>query len=280
LILINVELVNYALMNENPKFQKIYQFKLLFDQFLNKLENPSQDDIDFHVNKIKEIEDLTTDSNRYYVLWDQSKFAPLYVCKAFERECGFSAEYIKSQGIKLIYKIIDFKQISTLLKLHIWGAKSVNFIQDSPDPTSTQISIFGLKSKDKWGRWRTLMFSQKLLKFDKNGTAILSLLTISEITHIHNSNVIWYRVLTNTDIGRRSKIFFENSTKKEANDLFTYRELEILKLSAEKYTVSDIGKRLGISKNTVERHRKNMIAKCGVSSITGAIYISKILNLL
>lgn len=51
----------------------------------------------------------------------------------------------------------------------------------------------------------------------------------------------------------------------------TKRELEIIKLIAEEYTGPEIAKRLFISINTVETHRKNMVQKLGVKNTIGLV---------
>jgi DNA-binding NarL/FixJ family response regulator len=49
----------------------------------------------------------------------------------------------------------------------------------------------------------------------------------------------------------------------------TDREKEIILLIAEEYTTRQISKKLGISMNTVETHRKNIFSKLGVKNSAG-----------
>jgi len=62
----------------------------------------------------------------------------------------------------------------------------------------------------------------------------------------------------------------DNPLKKDTFKL-SQRELEILKLIAEGNPSSKIADRLFISTNTVDTHRKNIMAKCGVKKITELI---------
>ncbi len=51
------------------------------------------------------------------------------------------------------------------------------------------------------------------------------------------------------------------------------REKEVLRLIVEEYTTAEIAEKLGISFNTVESHRKNMMIKLGVRNTAGLVRI-------
>ena len=266
-------------MDTTNAYQRKIEFKNFFNKFLKDKERPSQEDLDLYTQQIKELSHYTCEAKRIYVLLDHSKFYPAYVSKSFETESGYSFDYINKQGPLFLFKSLHYKQLSVIYKVNVWGPRIVDSIGKGLDQRKLNISICGLKFKDTWGKWRTYMLTQKILTVGKDNKALLSFIGAEEITYFHDSDVCWYRVSTDTDHGRLSKVFFLNAAKKEANELFTNRELEILKLVANRYTVKDIVEHLSLSKNTVERHRKNMISKVGVTNMTGVIRIAQILNL-
>lgn len=53
---------------------------------------------------------------------------------------------------------------------------------------------------------------------------------------------------------------------KEPDTVLSARELEVLQLTAQGLTAREVGKKLSISSNTVERHRANIMGKLGVSN--------------
>lgn len=53
---------------------------------------------------------------------------------------------------------------------------------------------------------------------------------------------------------------------KEPDTVLSARELEVLQLTAHGLTAREVGKKLSISSNTVERHRANIMSKLGVSN--------------
>lgn len=65
--------------------------------------------------------------------------------------------------------------------------------------------------------------------------------------------------------------FRQGQSNKEDTPELTPREIEIVRLIAEEYTSREIGEKLFISFHTVERHRKNIIAKLGVKNVAGLV---------
>lgn len=63
------------------------------------------------------------------------------------------------------------------------------------------------------------------------------------------------------------------SVGKKTTDIpkLSRRELEILKLIVEEYTTSEVAQKLFISQNTVNTHRKNLLAKLDVKNTAGLV---------
>ncbi|MFD0861947.1 response regulator [Sungkyunkwania multivorans] len=66
----------------------------------------------------------------------------------------------------------------------------------------------------------------------------------------------------------------------EGLESITDRELEILKLIGQEYSGQEISDQLGISKNTVETHRKNLIKKLKVKNSIGLVKMALKYNLI
>ena len=71
--------------------------KIQFDQFIQTFieghEQPNQVDIDRFIQEIKILEKFSLDPNRFYLLFDHSKFCPVYTSANLVRE-GHSIEYL------------------------------------------------------------------------------------------------------------------------------------------------------------------------------------------
>ncbi len=266
-------------MENTKSYQHTSFLKNFRQKFLGSNERPSKNDLNKYKEKIQAIEELSYESKRFYMLFDHSIFFPAYMSKNIAEEGGYKQDYLIRQGLSFVFKSLHYKQLSALYNMNKWGAQARSTL--GPEELKrANISFCGLKFKDKLGNWRAFFFNQKILTLNSKNEALLSFITAEEITYFHNSDVFWYRIASNDSAVKWSKAFFSYGVKKESDDLFTFRELEILKLSAEKKPNLEIAELLGISKNTVERHRKNMIAKLGFSNMTGVLRISQILNLI
>ena len=73
-------------------------------------------------------------------------------------------------------------------------------------------------------------------------------------------------------IQERNKILKGADGKRVKDELFTNREIQVLKLSAQGAAVKQIAAQLGISVRTVEKHRSNIIQKTRTSNITEAVF--------
>ncbi len=95
-------------------------------------------------------------------------------------------------------------------------------------------------------------------------------------------------VYLNDNVNHIEKVLTEstksiNSKKPTSNkqEILTSREIEVLKLLVNGSSTKDISEELFISKHTVNNHRKNIIKKLGISTISGlTIYavINKIID--
>jgi len=64
---------------------------------------------------------------------------------------------------------------------------------------------------------------------------------------------------------------FKSGITSSSEPELTDREKDILRLITAEHTSREIGKKLFISFHTVERHRKNIIAKLGVKNVAGLV---------
>jgi two-component system response regulator NreC len=69
--------------------------------------------------------------------------------------------------------------------------------------------------------------------------------------------------------------------KKKLNfDFFSSREMEVLDLIKEGLTSREIARRLDLSEDTIEGHRRNMIKKSGGRNMIVVVYAAKSIGLI
>ena len=75
--------------------------------------------------------------------------------------------------------------------------------------------------------------------------------------------------LNSTDIGSLQHTIATSNSKPEKKKLLTKRETEILKLIVSGNLNKQIADKLNISLNTVLTHRKNILSKTGIKTVSG-----------
>jgi len=262
-------------------FLQQQHFDLFIQDFLEGQEQPDQADIDRLIEEIKVLERYSIDSKRFFVLFDHSKFYPAYMSANVATEGGYSVEYMLKQGLIFMFQRIHWKQLSLAYKVNVWGKRFDKLIsKHSSPPINTETWCCGVKFKDRWNRWRTVILKQRPLTTNSKNAIQLSFIEAEEITNIYKADFAWYRATCDIDGKPLTCAFFSNGSKKEYSDILSPREMQILQLAAQQKSNQEIGAQLEISKNTVERHRKNMIARVGVTDMTALIRIGEMLKII
>lgn len=124
----------------------------------------------------------------------------------------------------------------------------------------TMVQIFGLEFSDK--DYPTLCF-----------------IVDQDIDHlIKRTDQFWGRLSFNN--GELVTTFSSKEMTLKKQDIFSLRELEVLKLLMKGYESKAIGEKLFISSNTVDNHRKNMIRKLDARDTTALVQLTKQLGIL
>jgi len=232
------------------------------------------------IEKIKLLEQFSLDSKRIFCLFSNVDFYFKYVSANIEKIIGYSPKEIYKGGLLLGFKTVYWKQVPLAIKVHHWGDRFQDIVKHPPSVSKRMAFYCGVKTKDKQGKLRTFFVKQKMLSFNKKNKLLLSFLEVEEITAIFKGDFIWARLTANCENQDYTRVFFSEGKKKESADLLSEREMEILQLIGQDKNSKEIGETLGIAKNTVEKHRKNMIARVGATDMTGLIYICRLCQLI
>jgi DNA-binding CsgD family transcriptional regulator len=117
------------------------------------------------------------------------------------------------------------------------------------------------------------------LEYDGNGLPTLCFFIDQDIDHLAKpSDQYWGRVSFNK--GELVRTFSSKDMELKKQDVFSGRELEVLKLLLKGYESKQIAEKLYISSNTVDNHRKNMIRKLNARDTTALVQLAKLFGIL
>lgn len=221
----------------------------------------------------------TTYLNAVYGIMDMSNLSFKYIANT-EIALGIPAEKFVKNGFRQFLEsmVPDSKNVSSIPTLFKF---MVDSIREAPAKIRTNFIAygFGMKHFRPSGQPFHTMVQIFGLEFDETGIPTLCFIVDQDIEHLIKS--------TDNYLGRLSfnggefvTTFSSKEQVMKKQDIFTNRELDVLKLLLKGFESKQIGERLFISSNTVDNHRKNMIRKVDARDTTALIQIAKQLGIL
>ncbi len=165
-----------------------------------------------------------------------------------------------------------FMQMSIFYKLSVQPKNKKEKINRSLD---WYMHNFKLKPQKEQ---KHISLTCKALEFNKNGTMLVMLLIIKDISPYIKENSPWWAEFKIN--GNENYSFHENNKNFNACSLLTDREKEVLLLIKNHFSSKEIAEKLFISSQTVDKHRKNMLEKTGARDISSLLQICEIGKLL
>lgn len=221
----------------------------------------------------------TTYLNAVYGILDMTDLSFKYITNT-EVALGIPAETFMQKGFSEYLDSMtpekeNVSSIPTLFKFLIDSIKEApsevnkNFVaygygmkhfRPSGKPFHTMVQVFGLEFSDK-------------------GYPKLCFIVDQDIDHlIKPTNQYWGRISFNH--GEFVTTFSSKDMVLKKQDIFSARELEVLKLLMKGCESKTIGEKLFISSNTVDNHRKNMIRKLDARDTTALVQLTKQIGIL
>lgn len=221
----------------------------------------------------------TTYLNAVYGIMDMTDLSFKYITNT-EVALGIPVEAFMQKGFSQFLSSMtpereNVSSIPTLFKFMIDSIKEApqeikrNFVaygygmkhfRPSGKPFHTMVQIFGLE-------------------FSEKGYPMLCFIVDQDIEHlIKSSDQYLGRVSFNN--GEFVTTFSSKEMVMKKQDIFSLRELEVLKLLMKGCESKQIGEKLFISSNTVDNHRKNMIRKLDARDTTALVQLTKQLGIL
>lgn len=238
---------------------------------------------DSMISTAKLVAEYNSDKNNIVSLFHYNDFSVSYLCKNgrkfFPTKSGIPYK-------KALFYGLDISQADFPTKIFEW---LMNFTTDfksiGKKPGETMIYICGLKLKNKEGDFREYFIRQRILSKNKMGLPISCISYLTDVTHLlrqrnnTEGNFFWSRIVC----GKLEKTRQFRSSQQNVGlkkDIVSKRELEVLKLIAVHKESREIARLLNISINTVDKHRKNMLARTRVKDTTALVQLCKMTGLL
>lgn len=140
------------------------------------------------------------------------------------------------------------------------------------------INCWGVKFYNKAGETMKWYLSAFPLELDATGKPLLLFISIQDITHLMKGDDYWIRGVLGKE---EKKVFVYHSAENRIveQEILSEREKEVLKYIKQGLNTRQIADILAISPNTVDNHRRNMLARTGTRDTTALVHLCKMLGI-
>jgi DNA-binding CsgD family transcriptional regulator len=142
------------------------------------------------------------------------------------------------------------------------GKESILHSFANPNHNGDNVLYLSFRIKNKEGEYLKVLSQSSVFELDMEGNMISSLVKVSDLSFMEDNEVVKYKFLA----ANLNEEEFRKKVFGVMYDLFTSRELDIIKEINNGHSNTEIGKILGISMHTVSTHRKKIMKKSGCHS--------------
>ena len=241
----------------------------------------SKDSINELIESLRKLEENNTFQDEVIILTALKEFKPLYATPNVEKLFGYTAEEFIAMGSFAFQKIISNEHINFLPDL----AKSEGLTKEynrikKMMPTMGEGYFIGKKIITKGQEEKRILVRQKIALGPNYKLPVANLFYYSDITHLLKTDDYWFLFKSINGIEKLHRFYKYGSEEKILNTVISEREREILDWVIKGKSSKEISVELEISQGTVEKHRKNMIARLGVRDTSSLIQICKFCELI
>jgi hypothetical protein len=246
--------------------QPEYKNYNLFLKFIETYLPKGFKDIDRNDPLILQLETMTEVNNQFFYVADAIEMKIHYTSKRSNLTIGISPEDLT------FYHFMEATHPDDIQRLNLGRSKLVKMAQD----LYVQEKGYGLLSTNFRMRVPSGEYSDFLIQI------------YLFYTTIPNKTVFFLKIHTNIDWHKKIKHGYHYYTGDDLSylrypddemlmkgNIFSDREFEIIRLIESGLSSEEIAKKLFISVNTVNTHRRNMLDKSGKTSMSDLIYYLK-----
>ncbi len=249
--------------------------KEAYKEIFKSHDNPS---LEKHIEKIIELDAFMPYNSTFFCITNTQNLAFEYISKNLTACLGMDREELKTKGMKYLWSKMHPDDLEVWLEaLNELMTFTLNEIPVSERNKMSYTWNYRLKnSKDEYVN---VIQNTTPLEFDNKNKPIIGLAHYTVLSNHVEMQVCASAKILN-DNNEYETVYFNNFSQKLLSDGISNRERDIIRLLVLNYSSKEIAKRLNITANTVDTHRRNILKKLKVSStgeIIGMLKNNKIL---
>ena len=249
--------------------------KEAYKEIFKSHDNPS---LEKHIEKIIELDAFMPYNSTFFCITNTQNLAFEYISKNLTACLGMDREELKAKGMKYLWSKMHPDDLEVWLEAL---NELMNFtLNEIPVSERNKMSYtWNYRLKNSKDEYVNVIQNTTPLEFDNKNKPIIGLAHYTVLSnHIEMQVCASAKILN--DNNEFETVYFNNFSQKLLSDGISNRERDIIRLLVLNYSSKEIAKRLNITANTVDTHRRNILKKLKVSStgeIIGMLKNNKIL---
>jgi DNA-binding CsgD family transcriptional regulator len=214
---------------------------------------------------------FSRNENSVKIVFDHIQFKILQISDNVETYTGYTAKEFYDSNMLFVLGLLTLDHFNFI---YVWLNWAFSVHTKLGDLHNSKQAVCGVKLKHKNGRVIRLMLRYSALEMMDSGIVKIAAISIDDITHLIKGDFYWGRL----EIGENEQNihhFFSIDKKDNSQDIISDREKNVLRFIAEGRESKEIAEILSISSNTVDNHRRNMIAKTGARDTTALVQLCR-----
>lgn len=253
----------------NTSIKDVY--KIIFQSY----DKPS---LGTHIDKIIELDPYLPYNSTFFCITNTQELSFEYVSKNLTACLGLDRETLKSGGMKMFWKRMHPEDLEQWLNA-LNGLMEYTLSEISEEDRDKMSYTWNYRLKNSKGEYVNIIQNTTPIEFDAANKPIIGLAHYTVVSGEIKMEICASAKMLNEKNEYETK-YFSNFSKKMLSEGVSNRERDIIRLLILKYTSKQIAEKLGISHNTVDTHRRNIMKKLKVSSTGELIGMLKTNNYL
>ena len=230
--------------------------KEVYKEIFKSHDNPS---LKRHIEKIIELDTYLPYNSTFFCITNTQNLSFEYISKNVKACLALDSEILKLKGMRHFWSRIHPDDLEVWLKAL---DALMNFTLDeiSIDNRSRMSYSWNYRFKDGQGDYVNIVQNTTPLEFDSDNKPIIGLAHYTVLSSEIKMQVCASAKLLNVN-DEYETVYFNNFSQKLLSDGISNRERDIIRLLVLNYSSKEISKSLGITANTVDTHRRNILKK-------------------
>jgi DNA-binding CsgD family transcriptional regulator len=241
------------------------RIKEVYKEIFKSHDNPS---LKKHIQKIIELDTFLPYNSTFFCITNTQNLSFEYISKNLKSCLGLDRDEIKANGMKYLWSKMHPDDLEVWL---VALNELMNFtLEEIPISERNKMTYtWNYRLKNSKDEYVNIIQNTTPIGFDNNNKPIIGLAHYTVLTSNIEMQICASAKLLN-DNNEYETVFFNNFSQKLLSDGISNRERDIIRLLVLNNSSKEIAKKLNITANTVDTHRRNILKKLNVSS-TGEV---------